>query len=299
MKNGLFYHHLFTSAALCCCVLGCSDSSSDESEPSVVGTPGVGTPENTTGAVENVSFLNLRAEEIEAASAVVKFETSLATTGAVEYGLLSDQLDSLATGTSMGASPYAVDHAVPLAGLLPAITYHYRARATTPGGQDFYSEVSNFSTSALGPIAGDPVNVAQLGAGAVVVSSSSNWGGAANDKLWGANSAIDGDLSTEWATNGDGDAAQLTIDLGQVRAIVGVGYRGREMSDGSSIVTSMQVVFDGEIIAGPFATPDPSQLYAFDLPESITTRTARFEAVTSTGGNTGAREVRLFAIPYD
>jgi len=36
------------------------------------------------------------------------------------------------------------------------------------------------------------------------------------------------------------------------------------------------------------------QLYVFELAEPVTTRRARFEAVTSTGGNTGARELQLY-----
>jgi hypothetical protein len=243
-------------------------------------------------------FLNLRAEEVGVSSAIIRFETSVAAYGEVEYGLMQDALDSVVSEPTAGAgSIYILEHEVPLVGLLPSITYFCRARATAPGGVMSRSELSRFSTLGVDPMPTDPINVAQLSAGAVVVSTSSNYGGAAQNEPWGGNQAIDGDLSTEWATAGDGDAASLTIDLGQERTIVAVGYRGRQMFDGTGVVTSIQVVFDGENIAGPFATPDPAQVYRFDLIEPVTTRTARFEAVTSSGGLTGARELQLFAVP--
>ena len=45
---------------------------------------------------------------------------------------------------------------------------------------------------------------------------------------------------------------------------------------------------------GPFDTPDPDQLYTFTFTSSVTARSARIEAVQTTGGNTGAKEIQFF-----
>lgn len=66
------------------------------------------------------------------------------------------------------------------------------------------------------------------------------------------------------------------------------------MADGSSITTQVRLVFgDGET-AGPFATPDPTRLYQFDIEPMRVARTVRLEAVATTGGNTGALEIQFF-----
>jgi hypothetical protein len=44
---------------------------------------------------------------------------------------------------------------------------------------------------------------------------------------------------------------------------------------------------------GPFEAPDPGQSYTYDLDE-VTARRIRIEAVETTSGNTGAREIQLF-----
>ena len=52
---------------------------------------------------------------------------------------------------------------------------------------------------------------------------------------------------------GDGDDAWITIDLGEPVDVVGIGYRSREMTDGTSIVDSFTVTVDGEQTLGPFS----------------------------------------------
>jgi len=90
----------------------------------------------------------------------------------------------------------------------------------------------------------------------------------------------------------------VTLDLGQVRSLVQVAYRSRRMTDGSSIVNKFQllVVDDSAnpFVLGPYETPDPSQLYTFDVNPPVNVERIRFEALETTGGNTGAKEIQLF-----
>ena len=109
--------------------------------------------------------------------------------------------------------------------------------------------------------------------------------------------AFDDQMGTEWATDGDGDAAALTIDFGRERQLIRFEFRSRAMGDGSAIITSIRLVIDaGRLILGPFETPDPDVEYSFDFEAPVTARTVRVEAVTSTGGNTGAREIRFYSL---
>ena len=56
---------------------------------------------------------------------------------------------------------------------------------------------------------------------------SSQWSSA-----YRATNAVDGKLSTEWASAGDGDRAFITIDFGRPRKITGIAFVTRAMSDG-------------------------------------------------------------------
>ena len=136
-------------------------------------------------------------------------------------------------------------------------------------------------------------NFAALDQGSTVPAVSSNFGDAANNATWGADNAIDGRMSTEWATSGDGDDAWIDVDFGQHRQITRVEFRSRVMPDGTSIILSLQIRFDDGPAFGPFSTPDPDVLYEFDLESSVIARRVLVEAMTTTGGNTGAHEIRL------
>ena len=104
-------------------------------------------------------------------------------------------------------------------------------------------------------------------------------------------------MGTEWATDGDGDEASITIELTSEQTLRRFLFRSRKMPDGSSIITSVQLVVGqgtGRRTIGPFETPDPDVAYTFDLEPPLITRVVTVEAVTTTGGNTGAREIQLF-----
>ena len=102
-------------------------------------------------------------------------------------------------------------------------------------------------------------------------------------------------MSTEWATNGDGDAASVSLDFGSDRTIEGFGFRSREMPDGSSIILAVRLIFEpGAVELGPLSAPDPKEFYRFEFEASIVARSVLIEAVETTGGNAGAKEIQFF-----
>ena len=46
-----------------------------------------------------------------------------------------------------------------------------------------------------------------------------------------AENAVDGDLTTEWSSAGDGDEAFITIDLGRSNQITAIEFLTRSMTD--------------------------------------------------------------------
>jgi len=246
-----------------------------------------------TEEVASVSFIDVRAEEIGSSRAVIRFQTSRPTSCEVEYGTERDALTLRATDPSMDDDELDIDHEVALEDLQPDTTYFYRGYTVDADGQVFRSAIESFVTLASG-VDADLRNVALLEEGAAVVQVSSNFGGAENDETWGANAAFDGLMSTEWATNGDGDDASVTIDLGQPRTLSAFGFRSRKMADGSSIIRSVQLIVDENTILGPYETPDPDGFYRFEIDPQVEATLVRIEAVTTSGGNSGAKEIQLF-----
>ena len=109
---------------------------------------------------------------------------------------------------------------------------------------------------------------------------------------YGGRNAIDGDLSTEWSSAGDGDDAYIVLDFGEDIQIEGVGFRTRSMTDGTSITTSFAVTIDGSTY-GPFEAGPGLSVGLLDALGGV----VRFDVVSSTGGNTGAIEVEVYGEP--
>ncbi|MFV2000422.1 MAG: discoidin domain-containing protein, partial [Acidimicrobiia bacterium] len=191
-------------------------------------------------------------------------------------------------------------HEVILVGAVPGETYNFRVQGAVPDGTLFQSPISTFTLPDLpqgdggegdsGMGDGGEVHGANLAEGATVLEVSSIFSGA-----WAGENALDGDMSTEWATKGSGDDAFLEIDLGSPQDIVGVEFITRSMSDGTAVTTEYTVTVDGGETFGPFPAGDPSD--AMFSEAEFTGQVLRFEVAASTGGNTGAIEIRAFAPP--
>jgi hypothetical protein len=218
----------------------------------------------------------------DARSAEVRLATDPPTVCAVAFGEDAD-LGRIANDPGMGGSAIA-RHAVVLRGLAPNTTYRYRLTATDARGRVYQTRVLSFATGAAKITPNATRNAAR---GAKVIAVSSEWGPG-----FEAKNALDGDLATEWSSNGDGNAAFLAIDLGAPRSIVGVAFRTREMADGSAITRSFTVTIDGNTKRGPFPTGDRSNARIAAV--SATGRRLRFDVVDSTGGNTGADEIEVY-----
>ncbi len=89
---------------------------------------------------------------------------------------------------------------------------------------------------------------------------------------------------------GDRDDASITLDPGEITDIVGFGYRTRSMSDGTAAVESFEVTVDGTV-HGPFSAGPGLVVSEADLTGQVLT----IDAVSTTGGNTGAAEIEVYA----
>lgn len=248
-------------------------------------------PAQDAAVEQTLAFNNLRIEEVSARRAVVRFDTSRPTRCEAEWGFSSGSIENVATDPNMDPGTLLLQHEVPLEDLPPNATVYLRARATDAANNTYYSDVIHFQTldGEAGP---GGTNVAQISMGAFIAQVSSNFGGAGNAEAWGANQAIDGAMGTEWSSWGNGDDAWLEIHLGRERTLKRFAFRSRKMTDGTSIISSVRLVLDGRPTEA-FSTPDPDIRYEFTLP-TTTARSVRVEAVTTTGGNTGIKEVELF-----
>jgi hypothetical protein len=215
-------------------------------------------------------------------SAIVQVETNPPTVCAIAYGRTAS-LGSIANDPNMGSTAIS-HHIVVLVGLTPGTTYRYRLTATDARGLVFQTQqLATFTTPRR-----SVTHERDVAVGAKVVAVSSQWSYA-----YRAANAVDGSLSTEWASDGDGDRAWVTIDLGRECKVNGIAFITREMADGSAITKTFAVVVDGRERYGPF--PAGNLLDRRVAPVSFTGRRLRFEVVTSTGGNTGAAEIEVFS----
>ena len=215
-------------------------------------------------------------------SAIVQVETNPPTVCAIAYGRTTS-LGSIADDPSMGGTAIS-RHTVILGGLTPGTTYRFLLTATDAHGRVFQTrELTTFTTPRKSAAPGQDVAI-----GAKIVADSSQWSNA-----YRAANAVDGNLSTEWASAEDGDRAFIEIDLGRQRKITGISFVTREMSDGSAITRTFAVVVDGRRRYGPF--PAGNRLDPHIVLVSFTGRFLCFEVVQSTGGNTGAAEIEVFS----
>lgn len=198
---------------------------------------------------------------------------------AVVYGT-DGSFGSIAVDNDMQGGAH-VDHGPVLTGLSPDTEYQYVLQGSDAAGTFYRSEILSFRTPPAADTGVGP-NVAPSG---TVTAASSEFSGD-----FAATNAVDGDLGTEWSTDGDGDDAWIEIDLGETHQITAIAFRTRQMPDGTAIANTFTVTIDDRLF-GPFATgPDPVLL------DSVTPgRVVRIDADDTTGGNTGATEIEIFS----
>jgi hypothetical protein len=219
--------------------------------------------------------------------AVLRVDTSIDVACAVTFGPTS-ALGSIATDTDMAGGGHSA-HQPLMRGLTSGETYFYRVQGIGGDGSLYQSDVMQFTYTGQSDDGGGTVavappapNVASLGR---VVESSSEYSDA-----YVAGNAIDEDLTTEWSSAGDGDDAFIVLQFDDKMIVEGVGFRTREMTDGTAITLSFTVTVDGGTTYGPFEA-GPGLAVALVEFEGYE---LRFDVDTSTGGNTGAVEIEVY-----
>lgn len=241
--------------------------------------------------------------ETTATTVTIRFDTSVPTVCNAPYGETTDY-GQVATIPMSGATP---DHILTFNNLKPGTTYHYQITATDNEGNVYIGGGFTFATADAEDVAmgasddkvvdsamPDP-NLLAMENGAVVIDVSSNYGNAMNGGMWGANSAIDGNGSTEWATAGDGENAYIVIQLAEDSHIHTLEAHTRRMMNDTAQIFSFTVTDDAGRVYGPFELPDASEPHSFEV--DITTTTLRFDAIETSGGNTGFVELAAYGTP--
>lgn len=197
----------------------------------------------------------------------------------VFYGRSPSADEGSATDQDMDKTGPHTTHKAVMTGLVPNTQYWYRFEGTDESGRAYAGAGGTFKTAAALKPEGE-----NLAPKATIEEVSSEY-----SADYAATRALDGDPATEWSTAGDGDKAFVVIDLGAVYQLTGIGFRTRSMSDGTSIVRAIAVLVDGKRY-GPFTVGEGESL----IPLKVGGRLVRIEAVKTTGGNTGAQDIKVY-----
>jgi hypothetical protein len=216
-------------------------------------------------------------------AATLRVATELDMACAVVFGRDESLGDGIATDADMGGGAHT-EHAAVMRGLEPDTEYFYRVQGSGADGNLYRSDLMSFRTPRA-DATGTPGENEALGAEVVDVSSEFSGD-------FPAAAAVDGNLATEWSSAGDGDDASITLDLGRPVSVVGIALRSRSMSDGSSVVEAFTVTVDGQIY-GPFEAGTASAVNEVEF----TGQVLRIDADRTSGGNTGAAEIEVYAAP--
>ncbi|MDA1349648.1 MAG: discoidin domain-containing protein [Chloroflexi bacterium] len=245
-------------------------------------------------------------------SVTLLLETSIPVACAAVYGKTT-AYGGLATDIDMAGGGHS-DHHPLLTGLEPDTEYHVMLQGVGSDGTLYQSGDYTFRTSAAvaKSVGSDPVsarpaatppaasarpqgdNLALSENGARVSAVSSNYGGGDNDSTYGAGMAIDGSPDTEWSSDGDGDGAWIELRLAGETRVKTIGLRTRTMGSSAQLF-AFKVIADGGKSYGPFEVPDASGVHYYAT--DFTASRLRFEAVTTSGGNTGAVEIEVYGEP--
>ena len=259
-----------------------------------VSDDGLARPGEVRG-IDEIMVLEPTVVEITDNSATLEMITNVNTVCAVAYGPTPDY-GLISADDSMAPNGHKEHHHL-LLGLEPDTLYHYKWGLVGPDGTVYGSSDFTFRTSparqgAMQRPAGD--NLALLSEGASVVGTSSNFGGAENDGPWGANGALDGDPTTAWSSDGDGDDAWIEVQLPAETNVTAIGFWTRTMGT-SAQVFSFRVVTDNGETHGPFSLDGAASTHYFGV--AFNARGLRFELMETSGGNTGAVEVEVYGEP--
>ena len=106
---------------------------------------------------------------------------------------------------------------------------------------------------------------------------------------YSAKNTMDGDASTEWATQGDGNRAYITFELRSEANIVSVGFHSRTMGSSAQIYVYQVEVGDS---VTDCELPDATRSYSCEIGDRIGSR-VKFQAIRTSGGNVGAVDISI------
>lgn len=225
--------------------------------------------------------------------ATLTFVSNIPVACSVIYGT-DDTYGMIAQDPNM-AGGAITDHNPLLVGLEPDTEYFYRLQGFDANGVMYISDPATFRTLSEAEEVEPTANLAALSAGAQVIAVSSNFGSAANDRTWGANSAIDENPSTAWSSNGDGDNAYIEIQLAEPAQPTSVEVWTRFMTNNTAQIFEFTLTAE-DITLGPFSLTDATQAYSFTVDFGLPEVTSiRLDVVESNGGNTGLVELAVYA----
>lgn len=248
----------------------------------------VGDDDSAVQPIDDILVAPVEVVDLTGSSGRLSAETTIPVVCSVVYGT-DESYGQQSTDMDMAGGGHSVHN--PLMGNLePETVYHYRLIGAGPDGTIYQSEDMTFETPAASASEGgipEGRNVANAREGAQITAVSSEF-----SADWAAANAIDGDPATEWSSDGDGDAAFITVELAEATELQAVGLWTRTMGSTAQI-ESFQVVVDAQQVLGPFEVPDAGMVHTF--PVDVTATMLRFEVLSSSGGNTGLVELVAIA----
>jgi hypothetical protein len=267
--------------------------------PSTTGPQDISTVAQPNASIQSdladILKTEIQVVNITSTSATVTAETTIDVACAVAFGTTTEY-GQLAVDQDMGGAGHS-DHGPQLTGLEPDTVYHLTFGGIGPDGTVYGYKDLTFRTK---PADAKPAsrsqgeNLALARNGGRVTRVSSNYGSPSMDSSFGANNAFDGNASTQWSSQGDGNGAWIEIELAQVSQVNSLGFWTRTMGT-SAQIASLRVITDRGETFGPFDLADASAVHYFDV--DITAKILRFETVDSSGGNTGAVEIEVYGQP--
>lgn len=217
------------------------------------------------------------APDASGTAATLTVGTTIPLACAVVYGT-DESFGSIAVDNDMQGGAHQAHHPL-LTGLTPDTEYRYVLQGSDADGNLYRSDTMTFRTpSAL-----------DTGLGRNIAPDGNATASSEFSAEFGAGNAIDGDLATEWSSAGDGDEAWIEVDFGESTPVTAVGFRTRQMTDGSAITRTFTVSVDGRSV-GPF--PTGAEPIVLDQP--LVGGIVRFDADQTSGGNTGATEIEIY-----
>ena len=189
-------------------------------------TPTVG----SLGDLTDILEFEIQVVDITSTSATVTAQTSIDVACAVAFGTTTEY-GRLAVDSDMGGTGHG-DHHPLLTGLEPDTEYHLTFGGIGPDGTvNGYKDLT-FRTK---PADAEPAsrsqdkNLALAENGGRVTRVSSNYGSPLMDSSFGANNALDGNQSTQWSSQGDGNGAWIEIEFAQDSHVTSLGFWTRTM----------------------------------------------------------------------